>query len=322
MANQTTDAPQILVLDIGLSAEPPIIQAGQILELNPNETTKQLRVILPKQSLPDGIVIDSARQRMFWTCMGIPGKWDGAVYSAALDGSDIRTLVAPGRVNTPKQLTLDQTAKKVYFCDREGLGVYRCSFDGSEFEALVLNGEPTTPPDVLGWCVGITVAPSLGKFFWTQKGLSKSGQGRIFSANIDMPAGQSATSRDDIQVVLQGLPEPIDLEIEEASKTLYWTDRGELPFGNSLNRARLDESGMPKTVMTASASFTAEVQERKYEVLTRNLNEAIGLKLDVERGHVYMTDLGGSIYRCDLDGGNKERLYLEDSRAFTGITLM
>ena len=315
-------APRILVLDVGLSAEPPLLQAGQILELNPNDATKQLRVLVPNQSLPDGIVIDSARQRMFWTCMGLPGKWDGAVYSSALDGTDVHTVVEPGKVNTPKQLTLDETAGKVYFCDREGLGVYRCNFDGSELEALVLNGTPTTPPDVLAWCVGITVAPSLGKFFWTQKGISKSGKGRIFSANIDTPAGQSTTSRDDIQVVLDGLPEPIDLEFEEASITLYWTDRGELPFGNSLNRARLDESGMPKTVMTASASITAEVQERKYEILTRNLNEAIGLKLDVERRHIYMTDLGGSVYRCSLDGESKERLYLEDSRAFTGIALL
>lgn len=317
-----TDYPRILVLDIGLSAEPPLLQAGQVLELNPNDNTKQIRVLVPSQALPDGIAVDSVSQRMFWTCMGFPGKWDGAVYSSALDGTDVRTLVAPGKVNTPKQLVLDETAKKVYFCDREGLGVYRCNFDGSELEALILNGEPTTPPDVSAWCVGITVAPSLGKFFWTQKGYSKSGQGRIFSANIDTPAGQSATSRDDIQVVLPGLPEPIDLEIDETSNTLYWTDRGEVPFGNSLNRARLDESGMPKTIMTASASFTAEVQERKYEILTRNLNEAIGLKLDFARGHIYLTDLGGSVYRCDLEGKSKERLYHEDSRAFTGIALL
>lgn len=319
MSNQ---ALRILVLDVGLSAEPPLLQAGQILELDPNETTKQLRVLVPNQCLPDGIAIDSARQRMFWTCMGLPGKWDGAVYSSALDGTDVRTVVESGKVNTPKQLTLDETSGSLYFCDREGLGVYRCNFDGSELEALVLNGTPTTPPDVLSWCVGITVAPSLGKFFWTQKGTPKSGNGRIFSANIDTPAGQSATSRDDIQVVLEGLPEPIDLEFEEASSTLYWTDRGEIPFGNSLNRARLDGSGMPKTVITASASITAEVQERKYEILTRNLNEAIGLKLDVERGQIYMTDLGGSVYRCNLDGKSKERLYLEDSRAFTGIALL
>lgn len=323
MSDQTrTASPRVLVLDVGLSAKPPIVQAGQILELNPGGHIKQLRVVVPHQPLPDGIAVDSARRRMYWTCMGIPGKWDGAIYSAAIDGTDGRTLVAPGRVNTPKQLTLDETAGKIYFCDREGLGVYRCNLDGSDFEPLVLNGEPTTPPDASKWCVGVTVAPSLCKFFWTQKGPSKSGQGRIFCANIVTPSGQSATSRDDIQAVLQELPEPIDLEFDEASRTLYWTDRGEVPFGNSLNRAWLDESGMPQTIMTASLSLTGEAQEKKHELLTRNLNEAIGLKLDLKSGHIYATDLGGSIYQCDLDGKNKERLYFEDSRAFTGITIL
>lgn len=93
---------------------------------------------------------------MYWTCISFPGKWDGVVYSSALDGSDVRTLVIPGKVNTPKQLTLDEITGKIYFSDREGLGVYRYNIDGWEFECLVLNGEPTTR---------IAVAPSLGKFF-------------------------------------------------------------------------------------------------------------------------------------------------------------
>lgn len=108
----------------------------------------------------------------------------------------------PRKVNTPKQLTLDEITGKIYFCDREGLGVYRYNIDGSEFECLVLNGEPTTPPNLFKWCVGIAAAPSLGKFSWTQKGPSKSGQGRIFNTNIDTPSGQSATLRDEFQVVL------------------------------------------------------------------------------------------------------------------------
>lgn len=321
MSDQTRATPRVLVLDVGLSSKPPFVQAGQILELNPDDHLRHPRVVVPQLSLPDGIAVDAAHKRMYWTCMGIPGKWDGAVHSAALDGSDRRTLVAPGRVNTPKQLALDESAGKIYFCDREGLGVYRCNLDGLDLEPLVLNGEPTTPPDAFKWCVGVAVAPALGKFFWTQKGPAKSGQGRIFCANIVMPSGQSATSRGDVQAVLQGLPEPIDLEFDEASRALYWTDRGEVPFGNSLNRAWLDESGIPRTIMTASLSLTGEKQEKKHELLTRNLNEAIGLKLDPGSGHIYIADLGGSIYRYDLDGKKKERLYFEDSRAFTGITI-
>ena len=298
----TGSSPKILVLDVGLSTSASsfssILTSGQVLEFTADG--KQQRVVVPSQSLPDGITVDSAAQRMFWTCMGVPGKEDGALYSANLDGTDIQTLIPPGKINTPKQLTIDRAAGQLYFADREGLRVYRCKVDGSDLETLVSNGSPESPPDPTKWCVGIAVAPKFGKFYWTQKGPSKGGHGRIFSASI-------ANGDDDVRCIVSGLPEPIDLEVDEASSTLYWTDRGELPFGNSLARVQLDSSGLPS---------------QKHETICRNFNEAIGLKLDVARGHIYITDLGGSIYRCDLDGQQKQRLYSQDSRAFTGITLI
>ncbi|KAJ5402082.1 uncharacterized protein N7487_007978 [Penicillium crustosum] len=304
--------PEILVLDLGLSAATPSMTSGEILRVSADG--KVQKSILKDQSLPDGLAVDSASGRMFWTCMGVPGKSDGAVYSANVDGTDIKTVVAPGTLNTPKQLAIDSVAQTVYFCDREGCRVYRCAFDGSDLEVLIDNtGRDLTPAErVSDWCVGVAVSPSQGKFYWTQKGPSKGGEGRILCANITTPEGQSANARGDVQCVLADLPEPIDLEVEEASRTLYWTDRGEIPWGNSLNRARLGEDGLPLSTNSP----------RGYEILTRGLNEAIGLKLDSINSHVYLTDLGGSIYRCDLDGNHKEKVLFEDHRAFTGITLL
>lgn len=301
--------PEILVLDIGLSATPPSLTAGEIL--NVAADGKLQKKILTGQSLPDGIAVEPTSGRMFWTCMGVPGKSDGSVYSANVDGTDIKTVIAPGPLNTPKQLVIDSVAKMLYFSDREGCRVWRCAFDGSNLEILIDNfRQDLTPEEALTeWCVGIAVDPSRGKFYWTQKGVSKSGKGRIFCANIATPTGQSAVARDDVQCIVSGLPEPIDLEIHEASRTLYWTDRGELPFGNSLNRVKLNEEGVP-------------MSSQKHEIIARNLNEAIGLTVDNINSHIYLTDLGGSIYRCDLDGSNKVKLHSDDDRAFTGIALL
>lgn len=313
VTNGSQGLSKILVLDVGLSAAVPSMHSGEILELSLDGKIK--KVLIHNQSLPDGLDIDHASGRIFWTNMGVPGKQDGAVYSANADGSDILTVVAPGTVNTPKQLTVESSSKKIYFCDREGLAVYRCNFDGSDLELLIKNGDfgnPQDRQDISKWCVGVTVAPKLGKFYWTQKGPSKGNKGRIYSANIDTPAGQSAVSRNDVKCLLQDLPEAIDLEYHEESNSLYWTDRGEIPFGNSLNKIQLDEFGLLERPVSSGG----------YEVLTRHLKEAIGLKLDTKSGHIYMTDLGGNIYQCDLDGKNKKVIYSEDYRAFTGITLL
>lgn len=156
--------PRIIALDTGLSATTPSLKSGEIIELT--RDGKVQRVLVRDQSLPDGLAVDTAIRRMFWTCMGVPGETDGTVHSANLDGSDIQTLVTAGTINTPKQLTIDAAAKQVYFSDREGLRVFRCRYDGSNLELLIESGQRYLHgQDATRWCVGIAVAPRLGKFY-------------------------------------------------------------------------------------------------------------------------------------------------------------
>jgi hypothetical protein len=44
------------------------------------------------------------------------------------------------------------------------------------------------------------------------------------------------------RILYENLPEPIDLELDLANRTLYWTDRGDPPRGNTVNRATMDPS--------------------------------------------------------------------------------
>lgn len=237
--------------------------------------------------------------------MGTPGELDGAIYSADLDGSNIKTVVAPGPINTPKQLALDPKNKMVYFCDREGRSVFRCGYDGSHLHKVINNEACGVEDDVLGWCVGIALSPSVGKLFWTQKGPSKGGKGRLFSADLPHSTNIDAVATS-VQCLLNDLPEPIDLEFDETSHTLYWTDRGELPHGNSLNKLQLNANG--------------DVSSSGKEIIAKHFHEAIGLKLDTARKQIYITDLGGSIYCYKLDGKTKEILFTDEKRAFTGLT--
>ena len=163
--------------------------------------------------------------------MGNLKENNGSIFRSDLDGRNITTIVPPGGTFTPKQLQIEKSTGKLYWCDREGMRVMRANLDGSKVETLVdtSQGDPRPGPDPTKWCVGIAVDVDGGKIYWTQKGGDNAGEGRIFRANIEIPTGQTPTNRQDIELIYDGLPEPIDLDIDPATRTLYWTDRGDPP---------------------------------------------------------------------------------------------
>jgi len=200
------------------------------------------KVIVTGCRIPDGIVVDVQAGHIYWTNMGIPTKNDGSIERADLDGQNRKKIVPEGGTFTPKQLHLEKKSGKLYWCDREGMRVMRCNLDGSNIETLVDSSKGDTRPgtDESKVCVGITVDPDRGQFYWTQKGPANAGKGRIFRAKIDITKGETAANRTDIETLFDGLPEPIDLELDLKNRFLFWTDRGDAPRGNTVNRASLD----------------------------------------------------------------------------------
>ena len=64
-----------------------------------------------------------------------------------------------------------------------------------------------------------------------------------------------------------------------------------------------------------------EHHEWKTDLLAMHFREAIGLKIDDVAGHICITDLGGSVYRFDMEGKDK-KVILETDGAHTGIGLV
>ena len=280
------------------------VAGGRVLSANPDGS--DLRTIVEEgRKIPDGLVVDSTTGHMYWTNMGNPKANDGCILRSDLDGKNMTTIVAPGGTFTPKQLQLEKKTGKLYWCDREGMRVMRANLDGSNIETLVdtSEGDPRPGPDARKWCVGIAVDAAGGKFYWTQKGDDNEGQGRIFRANIELPRGRTPANRQDIELLYDNLPEPIDLELDVAHRLMYWTDRGDPPRGNTVNRARMDP---------------ATVARKDPEILFSHLMEGIGLALDLKGGRMFFTDLAGSVYSANLDGSNKKTLLFAEGN-LTGI---
>jgi hypothetical protein len=182
--------------------------------------------------------------------------------------------------------------------------VMHSNLDGSKIETLVETGQGDLDRhDAMKWCVGIAGDAECGQIYWTQKGPDDAGQGRIFRAGIEIPKGQSAAKRTDIEVLFDCLPEPIDLDLDLNSRMLYWTDRGDPPRGNTVNRAPMD----------------VDLKKRQApEILLTHLQKGIGISLNLKRERMFLTDLAGSVYSAKLNGSDKKTL-LYDQRNFTGI---
>ena len=277
---------------------------GRVLSANPDGSDLKT-VVVDAGKWPDGLAIDVTAGHIYWTSMGNPKANDGSILRSDLDGRNLTTIVPPGGTFTPKQLQIEKTTGKLYWCDREGMRVMRCNLDGSHIETLVDSSQGDARPgsDEKKHCVGIAVDVEGGKFYWTQKGEAKAGHGRLFRANIEIPPGQTPATRKDIELVYDALPEPIDLDIDPTTRTLYWTDRGDPPRGNTVNRAPLDSS---------------PGQRPAPEIVFKHLMEGIGLALDLMGGRMFVTDLTGSVYSANLDGSDKKALLIAKGN-LTGI---
>ena len=286
---------RIFFLDLG---------AGRVLSANPDGSDLQT-LVSEGRKLPDGLAVDVAAGHLYWTNMGNPKANDGSIFRSDLDGRNMTTNVAPGGTFTPKQLQIDKPNGKLYWCDREGMRVMRANLNGSKIETLVDTslGDPRPGADPNKWCVGIAVDADAGKLFWSQKGGDNAGEGSILRANLDIPSGQTPTDRTDIELLYDKLPEPIDLDLDPGSRRLYWTDRGDPPRGNTVNRAPLDapRGGRPLP-----------------EIVFTHLMEGIGLALDPKHGRMFITDFGGSVYSANLDGSDPKTLLIAEGN-LTGI---
>ena len=288
-------AARIFFLDLG---------AGRVLSANTDGSDLQT-LLIEGRKLPDGLAVDVAAGHLYWTNMGNPKANDGTLFRSDLDGGNLTTIVAPGGTFTPKQLQIDKPSGKLYWCDREGMRVMRANLDGSKIETLVdtSQGDPRPGADATKWCVGIAVDAGAGKLYWSQKGGDNAGEGSILRANLDIPRGQTASNRSDIELLYDKLPEPIDLDIDPGSRWLYWTDRGDPPRGNTVNRAPLDATQAKRPVP---------------EIIFTHLMEGIGLALDPKHNRMFITDFGGSVYSANLDGSDPKTLLIAEGN-LTGI---
>lgn len=297
----TTD--RLLLLNLGSPC--------RLLSIAPDGS--DMRIVISDLGVaPDGITIDPINRHIFWTYMGTDHQAedffvnDGSIHRADFDGGNPTVVVPTGGTMTPKQIHCDPANGFIYWCDREGMRVMRARLDGSDVTILVQTGSTDEDrQDRRRHCVGVTVDPESGHLYWTQKGKPNGNEGRIMRAALDLPNGADAASRPDIETLFEGLPEPIDLDLDSDSGYLYWTDRGDPPAGNTLNRTMV-RPGAPMI----------------HEIILTGLQEAIGLTLDRRNKRAFVADLAGSVRVISLTRPDAGHVIFSGQGPYTGIAYL
>lgn len=266
-------------------------------------------------AFPDGIVVDPQHKHIYWTNMGRPtaathhstetdadldfSEKNGSIERADFDGSGRTYLLPEGAFVTGKQLAGAWAAGRLYWSDREGAAVKSVRLDGTDQRDEVLVATKDDDRALSrNQCVGVAVDEEDAQLYWTQKGPANGNDGRIFRTSLRAPIAAR-----EIELLWSGLPEPIDLDVDASSRTIYWTDRGDPPRGNTFNGARIPPAGEPGGEIT---------------VISDDFHEAIGLAIDKETGIAYIGDLSGEIRAIDIARG-VSRLLFKGAGSFTGI---
>ncbi|HGM5492295.1 TPA: hypothetical protein ACKP1B_003984 [Serratia fonticola] len=275
---------------------------GQIFSIDPNDYVTQV-LIEHGEATPDGVVYNPNDQLLYWTNMGKDyDAQDGYIKHCSLNGKCSGYTVNVGDTHTPKQLAIDTNTNYLYWCDREGMKIERCHIGTGKVEVLLdtcnmfINEVKENR-----YCVGIALDTQNNRIFWTMKGPSKGGQGKLLCAPFDYRNSKAVIDSNEIRIIFDKLPEPIDLAIDYQNDFLYWSDRGLEPDGNSLNRVKLS------------------MLDNK-EVLIRGFNEAIGFIIDSENNIAFVSDLSGHIYQVNLISKGKKVILNSYNSGFTGLT--
>lgn len=245
---------------------------GRIMRANVDGTG--VEEVVTGLGLPEGIALDLAAGKVYWTEAWFPGLADSYVpkiQRANLDGTEIQSVFPDLRrlgVYSPGGIALDVAAGKVYWTDTTVTrSIQRANFDGMGFQHLVTHGI-RLPLDV-------KLDPPAGKMYW-----SDSDTGKIQRANLD------GTHVEDL-VTLARLNAPRGIALDVTAGKVYWALVSE--DARKIQRANLDGTDV--------------------EDLVIGLDYPEDIELDVVTGKMYWTDrVAGKIQRANLDGSGVEDL--------------
>lgn len=190
---------------------------------------------------PKQMQVDLDNRHAYWC-----DREGAKVWRSGLDGASPTVLVSDHGFEELVGIALDVPNRQIYFTDRIGKKILRTSFDIPAGETAANRTDIEELFVLPGRAMPIDLDAELESrmLYWTDRQL-----GSVHRAPMDMPAGQSASSRTDAETLVTGLTDTIGLSLDHDNNKMYYTE-----LGGEVHEAALDGSGARRVARGTSAT--------------------------------------------------------------------
>jgi sugar lactone lactonase YvrE len=185
------------------------------------------------------MTMDRVHHKLYWC-----DREGAKVWRSDLDGGNHEVLANGHDFNQLVGIALDVERGQFYFSDRNAQKILRASMDMPAGQTAANRSDIETLFSFSGASMPIDLDLDLDQrmIYWTDRGL-----GTVSRAKLDMPAGQSATTRSDVEVLIKGAGEPIGISLDRKNAALFYGT-----VSGQLERANMDGSE-PKQIAHVSS---------------------------------------------------------------------
>jgi hypothetical protein len=193
---------------------------------------------------PKQIQLDRVNQHVYWC-----DREGAKVWRVGFAGEGPEILVSEHGFRELVGVALDVEARQVYFSDRIGRRILRMGFDmpAGETHATRTDVEELHVFDSGAMPIDLDLDLEARQLYWTDREL-----GTVHRSGMDVPAGQSAAQRDDVETLVDGLRDTIGLSLNLEGGTMFYSE-----LGGRVWQAELDGSNARMVASSGSATGVA-----------------------------------------------------------------
>jgi DNA-binding beta-propeller fold protein YncE len=229
---------------------------------------------------PEGLAIDPAANRIYWTSIG----GAGTISVANLDGTGSAADLSLAGANDafPQGLAIDPATNRMYWSN-DGSGapsISAANLDGSGSGA---NLYPANRPD------GVAIDPAHNKIYWAEFNTAQ-----IMVANLD---GSTVTPQP-LNTAGATITHPAGIAIDVAANKIYWANDdagGSTDVKNTIGVANLDGTGSARDLVTNGLAGAVVCNPQ-------------GVAIDPAANRIFWANSCGSLGSANLSDGSGAQL--------------